>query len=304
MLERMPLMFIGGAAACPSVSEQVPSSPVRSSKFPPALVMERDIGECISSPWTPAHDSAAALILGACEAHLHVLRTDAFADLDEAELVSRYGEVLSPAERHKHGRFAFEEKRREYLMTRALVRTTLSRYVEVDRQYWQFGVNPHGKPFIESPKTAEPIEFNVSHTDGLIACLVARIPVIGVDVEFISHRTQILDIADQFFSRSEADALRLPSSAQRRQFYSYWTLKEAYIKARGGGFAIPLRGFSFDLGRDEIAITFGSDTVDERDAWQFALWALSASHVCAIALRPGTLTRIAVQHFESIVASV
>lgn len=241
------------------------------------------------------------LHLSAHEAHLHVMRGDAFAAISEAELVSRYGKLLSPGEREKRGRFLFETKRREYLMTRVLVRTVLSRYANVAPRSWGFGVTPYGRPFIASPGLPAPIEFNISNTDGLIVCLVARIPEIGVDVESTSRRAQIMNIAERYFSTREVVALKaLSGSQQRERFYAYWTLKEAYIKARGSGFAIPLNELSFNVDPCDITVTFGSSITDEPSAWQFARWALFQRHECATAIRSDAPIRIAIRPVEEI----
>jgi 4'-phosphopantetheinyl transferase len=49
------------------------------------------------------------------------------------------------------------------------------------------------------------------------------------------------------FSSSEVADVLSPTerSAQEQRFFTYWTLKEAYIKARGMGLSIPLQQFSF-----------------------------------------------------------
>ena len=102
----------------------------------------------------------------------------------------------------------------------------------------------HGRPeILDAPPGTPDLRFNISHTDGLIACAVTIGREVGVDVEHIGrHLTH--DVAGRFFAADEVTDLRgLPFEDQQRVFFDYWTLKEAYIKARGFGLALPLGEF-------------------------------------------------------------
>ena len=81
----------------------------------------------------------------------------------------------------------------------------------------------------------------------------------------------MLQIANRYFSKDELEALKaLPAAEQLLRFYDLWTLKEAYIKARGVGLSIALRSFSFDfLTHERLAVTFDSELVDDPTHWQF-----------------------------------
>lgn len=204
-------------------------------------------------------------------------------------ILGRYRALLTPSELQRLERFRFAKGRHEYLVTRALVRTVLSRYVSVAPEDWRFVANRYGRPEIGEPKGLLPLRFNLSHTDGLIACLVAMNVDVGVDVEDMHKRRSTVEIADRFFAPSEVAALHaLPREAQRRRFFQYWTLKEAYIKARGMGLALPLGEFAFDLGTPgSIGISFGARITDEPDDWQFCLQPPSDRHMLAFAARKG-----------------
>ena len=222
--------------------------------------------------------------LAADEAHLHVLRLAQFEHLSEEELTHRHGVLLSPEERARQKRPIPESKRREILLTRALVRTVLSRYADVDPRDWRFGASPGGRPFIAGLKM--PFDFNLAHTSGVIVCLVSGAEAVGVDVEAMTRRTDLEEVAAHFFSPAENDGLRaLPAEERRERFYLYWTLKEAYLKARGLGLALPLDAFRFSLDGAAPAISFDPRISDDPAAWQFESRLLSEEHLCAVALK-------------------
>jgi 4'-phosphopantetheinyl transferase len=209
-------------------------------------------------------------------------------ELGDPALLARYERLLAPGERDRRDRYRFEHSRREYLLTRALVRATLSRYAPVAPEAWTFQENAWGRPAIDRPEHAW-IRFNLSNTRGLIACAVARDREVGVDVEDTERSGETVALADRFFSPIEVEALgALPEDRRRSRFFDYWTLKEAYIKARGMGLSIPLDQFSFLLDPGEpIRIAFDPRLEDDPATWQFAQFPLSPAHRTSAAVRRG-----------------
>lgn len=209
--------------------------------------------------------------------------------LDEPALLAAYGELMTPEERARNARYMFERSRREHLVGRALVRTTLSRYADVAPSAWRFVEGERGRPEIEGPAGAPPLRFNLSHTTGLVAVAVTTALDVGVDVEDAARQRTTVEIADRFFSPREVEALRaLPAAEQRERFFTYWTLKEAYIKAVGLGLAIPLHHFSFLLAPEEpVRIAFAPELDDDATGWQFARSRPSSRHHLAVAVRRG-----------------
>lgn len=210
--------------------------------------------------------------------------------IDDPYLIAAYHTVMSPEEAVQQARYRFAEGRREYLVTRALVRHVLSAYAPVLPRDWSFVRNRHGRPEIAGPEGAPRLRFNLSNTKGLIACLVARDREVGVDVEDTLRRGETVGVADRFFSPFEAAALRRqPAARQRDRFFDYWTLKEAYIKARGMGLAIPLDHFSYHLDEPSgIRISFAPELDDSPYRWEFSLRTLGRHRIAtAIEKRPG-----------------
>jgi 4'-phosphopantetheinyl transferase len=232
---------------------------------------------------------------GAAEAHLHILRLDQFEGTAEAGLLDRFGRLLTTEERQRQARPTVENRRREVLLTRALVRSVLSGYTGADPLSWRFGAQARGRPFCAEL----PFDFNLSHTEGMIVCLVAGSAMPGVDVEFMPRRGRLDEVATHFFAPLECAALSaVPEAEKRRRFFTYWTLKEAYIKAKGDGLALPLDAFWFDLAGDKPEIAFDGRIADDAAAWRFESLALSDDHLCGIALKiphPPTLRLIEAQ---------
>jgi 4'-phosphopantetheinyl transferase len=202
----------------------------------------------------------------------------------------RYYALLNDEERARYQRYRVDSARRQFLIARALVRSTLSRYVSTRPDEWTFASNRYGRPEIASPQLPRALRFNLSHTSGLLSCAVAWEHDVGVDVEWINRRTGGVHLARRFFSQAEvADLLRVPERRQRDAFFDYWTLKEAYVKARGKGLAIPLGQFSFKLAEGEQpSITFGPELADTPECWQFGQLMPSAEHKLAVAVDRGT----------------
>ncbi len=196
-------------------------------------------------------------------------------DASDPALLSRYRQLMTTEEQARADRFYFERDRNRYLVTRALVRTVLSRYAPVSPVAWRFDANAHGRPLIANdPPLARSLSFNLTHTDDLIALAVTREREVGIDTENID-RGALLDVADRYFAPSEVRDLRaLRAERQALRFFELWTLKESYIKARGMGLAIPLRHFAFDL-RDEcrVSLSTAPELQDPAERWALRqLW--------------------------------
>lgn len=179
--------------------------------------------------------------------------------------------LLSDAERRQEGQFRFADDRLRYLVTRALVRVTLSRYAATAPGEWVFRANTYGRPeIVSADPQARRLRFNISHTRGLIALAVSWERELGIDVEYLAGRPAPLSVAGHAFSPAEAAQLNaVAPQHQHMRFFEYWTLKESYIKARGMGLSLPLDAFSFHFpGGDRISL----EAAPGDDARRWAFW--------------------------------
>jgi len=202
------------------------------------------------------------------------------------ELVAAYEALMSADEAARYRRFRAVSARREHLVARALVRTTLSRYTGVPPRAWRFTCTSHGRPKIAAPSTFRGIRFSLSHTAGIVACAVTVDRDIGIDVESVHRSPAPIAIAERFFSAAEVTVIgNLPEPERVERVYEYWTLKESYTKARGLGLSIPFDRFSFDLAHaPPISVSFDRQLGDDPRRWEFRLLRPTPDHVMALSI--------------------
>jgi 4'-phosphopantetheinyl transferase len=175
----------------------------------------------------------------------------------------------------------------------ALLRTALSRYAGIRPEAWGFVASVHGRPEIDT-STRPRLRFNLSHSKGLVACAVTLERDVGIDVERVGRRADTTALARRWFSSSENRFLAgLPAPEARAGFFSLWTLKEAYAKARGLGLGIALDVASFQLAPGmPPAVSFRPGHDDDTRAWQFASLEPRPGYRLAVAARREASARI------------
>jgi 4'-phosphopantetheinyl transferase len=194
-----------------------------------------------------------------------------YAAIDDPDLLDAYRAMLSDDERAQTPKFFFARDRQRYLVTRALVRSVLSRYAPIAPEEWAFGANEYGCPHVLNPQALrQGLSFNLSHTHSLIALAVVRGRAVGVDIENLRAREPSLAIARGCFApREVADLVQVPEPDRQYRFFEYWTFKESYIKARGMGLSLPLDGFSFHYpDPHRVALEIAPALEDRPERWR------------------------------------
>lgn len=152
-----------------------------------------------------------------------------------------YLPLLSPLEHERANRFRFERHRVEFVVARSLLRMSLGRELGCHAVDLKIEYGPYGKPFLESNRLHSSIEFNLSHSNGLILIACGYSMRIGVDVEKIKGGADFTEISKLCFGINEQQLLENASAIDRSDiFFGLWTAKEAYSKALGVGLSYPL----------------------------------------------------------------
>ncbi|MCP4201562.1 MAG: 4'-phosphopantetheinyl transferase superfamily protein [bacterium] len=207
--------------------------------------------------------------------------------------------LLTPEELARAQTLRHPAAQQNYLAGRALVRAVLSHYAELEPSAWTFSAGRFGRPELTGPEPVPRLRFNLTHTRGLAACIVTATADCGVDVEEIERPLRPLRIAEHSFAPDEFQDLAQRSGTElRERFFSYWTLKEAYYKARGSGIPFRLFGARFAFS-GEVGLAFrpAADEQTSAGAWQFELFRPTEDHILAVALEPGTERPLEIMSF-------
>lgn len=143
-----------------------------------------------------------------------------------------------------------------------------------------FSIHKYDKPDIPDGPC-----FNMTHAGDCVAAAVAEAPV-GIDAEAV--RSAPYEVMTRVFTAHEIRQIDAAPDRDRA-FFTFWTLKESYIKALGLGFSFPLR---------EVEFTLAGNAVRCSDAgFVFTPYMLPHCQVSVCAKRPIELERISLVEF-------
>lgn len=170
---------------------------------------------------------------------------------------------LTPAEQARAARLRLADKRRQFILTRAVLRRILSASLS--------GIAPRDIPLAaergQRPAVTAPgaPSFSVTHTDGAAAIAICEsATAVGIDLEPVRTVRHARAIALRHFAPDELAAFHCAGDTNR-EFLRIWTRKEALFKACGGqlpadsrqwGAAAPTGHFvaTFELGPYSLSL--------------------------------------------------
>ncbi len=177
--------------------------------------------------------------LGPFDVHVYVANLSELNVPTQAEAE----ELLPEAEYLSTQKFVTEALKNNAILTKILTRKILAKYL---------GLHAKAIPIIraefEKPHLAPPyqnFQFNLSHTKTYFALAITKDTPIGIDIESMSKKTDILAISKRFFHPEEHEQV-LKADNQEDCFYRIWTQKEALVKAIGSGISFGLENFCVD----------------------------------------------------------
>nr|WP_228054945.1 4'-phosphopantetheinyl transferase superfamily protein [Kordia antarctica] len=142
------------------------------------------------------------------------------------------------------------------LLGRLLVKEGLSHFAN-KADFKKLLYTEYNKPYFQDNN----VQFNISHSGELVvAVFTNNRSDIGIDIEK-SHAIKIVDFKGQMTLYEEQKIFN--SVCPQKEFFRYWTQKEAVLKAMGRGLSIPLK--SFEIKNNETCVETKTFYVSEID---------------------------------------
>lgn len=134
-----------------------------------------------------------------------------------------------------------------WVAARWALRGVLGRYLGEPPEAIALEAGEHGKPHLAD--APERLRFNLSHSGSRALVAVCRDREVGVDIERIEPRRDLLALAERSLDPAAAARVRDAAPADRTDvFYAAWAAHEARLKCLGTGLGTP-------AGDDPVAVT-------------------------------------------------
>lgn len=195
-------------------------------------------------------------------------------ELNNSDLATKLWSLLNDSEQHRAARFRSQELQRRYIIAHGALRLILADVCQCSLKNLEFVYNQWGKPALANSNS--PV-FNLSHAQDLALLAIAANGELGIDVEMLrlSPIIERRDLVKRFFNLTEYHVLnQLNDQAFIAAFFRCWTLKEAYIKAKGLGLSLPLNRFSIECHPESKPILISSEDYPE-DVANYHFWELN-----------------------------
>jgi 4'-phosphopantetheinyl transferase len=156
---------------------------------------------------------------------------------------SAFESELSEDERERGGRFHFHSDAEKFIAAHGALRMILGAYAGLRPRDLMFSRSVFGKPsLIHGEESRTGLRFNMADSGEVALVAVSTDREVGVDIERMKGGADLSRAALRCFCDAEIELFRAAPEERREDiFYTFWSRKEAYIKARGEGMSLVLR---------------------------------------------------------------
>jgi 4'-phosphopantetheinyl transferase len=166
--------------------------------------------------------------------------------------------VLSEEEKARCSEFVYEKDKVRYICNHVFRRGVLAQYLGIKPAEVQYCYTDFGKPFFSFGE----IQFSHSYRADIGLLAVNYKNETGVDIEQKKQLQDVVTFSDFSFSAAEKELIFANNRFDESMFFTFWTFKEAFIKAIGTGLNADIRQFDLAdfMEHETKVLDFGDHT--------------------------------------------
>lgn len=187
---------------------------------------------------------------------------------ENSKLWYKYFDLFSNEEKIKINKFIKQDDRKRCFASLLLQHSVIKEYFNVKFGSINIKKNIYEKPYVDN------FEYNVSHDKDIVIIITDPIKSIGIDIMSIN---QNIDIESLKFIFTENENKQINNL---QDFFIFWCLKEAYVKAIGEGLHFDLNKIDFNI-KDKCNITLHIDDIALQN-WYFKYFIFKSEYIVAI----------------------
>nr|CAB3459281.1 unnamed protein product [Digitaria exilis] len=196
--------------------------------------------------------------------------------------------LLPSHERPAIARFVREDDRKRALVSRLLQYSLVHHVLRIPFRQINICRTPEGKPYLKNGSALPNFNFNTSHQGDYVGIASEPFCLVGLDIASVSKpqgetASEFISNFSSYLTHHEWNCIVRAGTPSQvlTEFYRYWCLKEAFIKAIGAGVGFGLQRIEFH----HEHWTNISIHIDGRvsNKWRFWLFKLDEMHLASIA---------------------
>lgn len=149
---------------------------------------------------------------------------------DFSDIKSELAELLNSVEMKRVKRFYKEIDKDRFIIYRSILKLVLGAYTKSSIKNIHLDYDFNKKPYLASHPW---LHFNISHSEDFAAIAISRKKV-GLDIEYMSKDFNFTSMLPDVFNDNETELIQ-NAIDKKNTFYTFWTRKEAFVKALGKG---------------------------------------------------------------------
>ncbi len=159
--------------------------------------------------------------------------------------------ILDMETMQKVGWFKFEDDQNKYIICQGILRLLLADYLNIQTSKIIISRQKKGKPFVANEN---PVYFNMSDSGNICVYAFTKFNELGIDIEEKRNLPDIDELIQTNLTKLEIEYINKKPAEKSNNFFRFWTIKEAYLKAIGEGMRLTPDKLEFSIDRKSIKL--------------------------------------------------